>query len=97
MIPDSHKPLLEGAVYVILTTLMPDGQPQSTVVWASYDGEYIYVNTAEGRQKPENIRRDPRVTLVAIDTNSPYYWIEVRGKVVEMTEEGGVEHINELA
>ena len=96
-IPDSHKDLIEGPVYAVLTTLMPDGRPQSTVVWANTDGQHVLVNTAAGRQKDKNMRANPMVSLVAIDPQNPYRWIEVRGEVAEMTENGGVEHINELA
>ncbi len=96
-IPDSHKDLLEEPVYVVVTTVMPDGQPQSTVVWASYDGEFIYINTTTARQKARNLRANPKVTVVAIDTNNPYHWLEVRGEVIDTTEEGAVEHITELA
>lgn len=96
-IPVSHKDLLEGPIYVTLITVMPDGQPQATPVWASYDGERIWVNSALGRQKDRNMRRNPRVTVVAIDPQNPFRWIEVRGTVDEITEEGGVEHINALS
>lgn len=96
-IPDSHKDLLTGPVYSVLTTVMPDGQPQSTVVWCDYDGQRIRVNTAQGRQKEKNMRANPKVTLIAIDPNNPYRWIEVRGVVDEITEAGGVEGINALA
>ncbi|MBN1285033.1 MAG: PPOX class F420-dependent oxidoreductase [Anaerolineae bacterium] len=95
-IPDSHQDLLEGPVYAVVTTIMPDGQPQSSVVWASYDGEYVLFNTARGRQKDKNLQNNPKVSLLAIDTNQPFRWIEVRG-TVEMTEEGGLDHINQLA
>ena len=96
-IPDSHKDLLEGPVHVSLATVMPDGQPQVTVVWCNYDGEHVLVNTARGRQKDENMRQRPQVTVLAVDPEDPYRWIEVRGTVEEMTEEGAVEHIDELA
>lgn len=96
-IPDSYRDLLEGPIFAILTTLMPDGQPQSSVVWADYDGAHVLVNTAKGRQKERNMSARPKVTVLAIDTNQPYRWIEVRGEVVEITEEGGVDHIDKMA
>lgn len=95
-IPATHEALLYGPVVVALTTLMPDGQPQTTPVWCSYDGRYVYINTARGRQKDENIRRDPRVTLLAIDPADPYRYVEVRGVVDDITTEGAVAHIDEL-
>jgi PPOX class probable F420-dependent enzyme len=97
MIPASHQDLLDRPIYVVATTLMPDGQPQSTVVWWDYDGDFIRINTAEGRQKPRNIRRDPKITLLALDPNNGFHWLEIRGVVEEMTTEGGVEHIEALS
>jgi PPOX class probable F420-dependent enzyme len=96
-IPEDKKDLLEGSVVVTLVTLMPDGQPQGTPVWCSYDGTHILINSAKGRQKDHNMRSDPRVTVVAIDPENPYRYLEVRGEVVEITEEGALEHINSLA
>lgn len=95
-IPASHRDLLDGPVVVTLVTLMPDGQPQATPVWCNTDGDYVLVNSARGRQKDRNMVRDPRVTILAIDPQNPYRWIQVRGKVVEITEEGAVEHISAL-
>lgn len=97
VIPESHKKLLTDRYFAVLTTLMPDNQPQSTVVWADYDGEHVIVNTVLGRQKARNMAARPQVSLLAIDTNEPFFWLEVRGKVVEMTEEGALDHINKLA
>lgn len=96
-IPASHRDLLDGPVVVTLVTIMPDGQPQATPVWCNTDGEYVLVNTARGRQKDRNMTANPQVTLLAIDPQNPYRWLEVRGTVVEMTEQGGLEHINALA
>ncbi len=95
-IPAAYRDLLDGPVFVTLVTIMPDGQPQATPVWCNTDGDYVLVNSARGRQKDRNMARDPRVTVVAIDPQNPYRWIEVRGKVVEITEKSAVEHINAL-
>ena len=96
-IPEQYKDLIDGPIVVTLTTLMPDGQPQSTIVWCNSDDEHVLVNTAVGRQKPKNIALDPRVTIMAIDTTKPFRRMEIRGEVVEATEEGAVDHINQLA
>lgn len=80
-----------------LATLMPDGSPQVTPVWVDYDGTYLLVNTAEGRLKPENVRRDPRVALEVLSQSDPYTFVAVRGRVVEVTREGAWEHINKLS
>lgn len=95
-IPEDFKDLLEGPVYVALSTVMPDGQPQTTVVWCDYDGTYVRVNTARGRQKEKNMAARPKVSVLAVDPEDPYRWIEVRG-TVELTEEGAVDHIDSLA
>jgi PPOX class probable F420-dependent enzyme len=95
-IPDSHRDLLEKPVYAIVTTLMPDGQPQSTVVWADMEGDNVRFNTARGRQKDKNLQQDPRVTLVLVDPQDPFRWLEVRGTTT-MTEAGGREQIEALS
>lgn len=95
-VPETHRDLLEGPVVVSLVTLMPDGQPQATPVWCDYDGTYVRVNTAAGRQKYKNMLERPQVTVLAIDPKNPYRWLEVRGHVAESSEEDGLEHINRL-
>lgn len=97
MIPESHKDLLERPVIVSLATVLPDGQPQVTPVWVDYDGEYLRVNSAAGRQKDKNMRRDSKVTIMALDPDNGYRWLEVRGEVVEIDESAGLEHINSLS
>jgi PPOX class probable F420-dependent enzyme len=96
-IPESHRDLLEGPVYVTLATVMPDGQPQATVVWCSYDGSHVLINTRRGTQKEKNMRERPMATIMAIDPQNPYRYLEVRGSVDEITEEGALDHINQLA
>jgi len=96
-IPDSHKDLLERPVVVTLATVMPDGQPQATPVWCDFDGEYIRVNTARGRQKDKNMQRNGKVSILFIDPADPYRWLEIRGVVAEITEEGAFEHIDALS
>jgi len=96
-IPESHKELLTGPIVVSLVTVMPDGQPQATPVWCDYDGAYIIVNTARGRQKDRNMTRNAKVTILAIDPKDGYHWLEVRGVVDEITEKGAVEVIDKLA
>lgn len=96
-IPDDKRDLLDGPVVVTLVTLLPDGQPQATPVWCSYDGTHILVNSAKGRRKDRNMRTDPRVTIMALDPANPYRYLEVRGVVVEITEDGALEHINALS
>ncbi|GIX48175.1 MAG: hypothetical protein KatS3mg131_2386 [Candidatus Tectimicrobiota bacterium] len=80
-----------------LATLMPDGSPQVTPVWVDTDGTHILVNTAEGRWKARNVRRDPRVALAVTDRSNPYRMLSVRGRVVKITSEGADAHIDQLA
>ena len=91
------RKLFEEANFGHLATLMPDGSPQVTAVWVDFDGTHILVNTAEGRQKPRNVRRDPRVAIDIIRQGSEYAFAQVRGRVVEITSEGAEEHIDKLA
>jgi PPOX class probable F420-dependent enzyme len=96
-IPDSFKDLIEGPISVALTTVMPDGQPQTTVVWCNFDGTHVLVNTMSRFQKAKNMRTNPKVTLLAWRRRNPLRYLEVRGTVVEMTEEGAMQHLDELA
>ena len=96
-IPESHCDLLNGPRVAALTTIMPDGQPQTTVVWCNFDGAHVLVNTMRGFRKEKNMRANNRVTLLAYDPRNPLRFIEVRGTVVEMTEEGALEHLDRLS
>jgi PPOX class probable F420-dependent enzyme len=96
-ISEGVRKLFEEANFGHLATLMPDGSPQVTTVWVDFDGRHILVNTAEGRQKPRNIRRDPRVAIEVMSQENPYAHALVRGRVVEVTNDGAEEHIDRLA
>ncbi len=96
-IPQNYLDLFDKKAFGSLATLMPDGSPQVTPVWVDRDGDTVLVNTAKGRQKDKNIQRDPRVAVTLIDPENPYRYIEVRGRVVEMTEKGAKEHIDKMA
>jgi PPOX class probable F420-dependent enzyme len=96
-IPDEFLDLLCGKTCAALTTVMPDGQPQTTVVWVDYDGTYVLVNTMRGFRKERNMRANPKVTLLAFDPTEPLRSLEVRGTVVEMTEVGALEHLDRLS
>jgi PPOX class probable F420-dependent enzyme len=96
-IPKSYRDLLNGPRVAALTTVMPDGQPQTTVVWCNFDGTHVLVNTMRGFRKERNMRRNPKVTLLCYDPRHPLRFIEVRGTVVEMTEAGAMEHLDRLS
>jgi PPOX class probable F420-dependent enzyme len=96
-IPEDYRALLEGRIYATLATVMPDGQPQSTVVWCDYDGTHVLINTMRGFRKEKNMRANPRVTLLAYDQCNPLRSLEVRGTVIEMTETGALAHLDGLS
>jgi PPOX class probable F420-dependent enzyme len=80
-----------------LGTVMPSGAPQVTPVWFDYDGKFFRVNSAKGRVKDKNMRRNPAVALSIVDPANPYRHLSVQGRVVEITEQGGDAHIDRLA
>ncbi|MCB2178883.1 PPOX class F420-dependent oxidoreductase [bacterium] len=98
-VPESMADLLkdETKAMAFLATLMPDGSPQVTPLWFNTDGEYILINSAKGRVKDENMRARPEVALVIMDTNEPYRYLQIRGEVVEITEENADAHIHALS
>src|SRR2546425_383726 len=96
-IPDKYRDLFSKRAFASLGTLMPDGRPQVTPVWCDLEGDYVVFNSAKGRQKDRNVRRDPRVAMAIIDPDNPYRHLEVRGRVVEITEQGADAHIDKLA
>lgn len=96
-IPETHLDLFKKKAFAHLATLMPDGKPQSTPVWVDYDGKYVVINTAQGRQKDKNLQRDGRVALSIADPDNPYRYLEVRGRVAERTVAGADQHIDAMA
>ncbi len=96
-IPASHRDLVECPPVAALTTVMSDGYPQTSVVWCDFDGSFVRVNTMRGFAKERNMRRNPRVTLLCYDPRQPLRYLEVRGTVVEMTEDGAAAHLDALA
>lgn len=96
-IPAKFKDLFEKKAFASLATVMPDGQPQVTPVWADFDGRHVIVNSAKGRIKDRNMRRDPRVSLALIDPDNPYRYLQLQGRVVEITENGADQHIDKMA
>jgi PPOX class probable F420-dependent enzyme len=97
IIPDKYRDLLDRPIVVSLATLMNEGPPQVQPVWCNFDGTHILINTEKGRLKYRNMSRRPSVTILAIDPDNALRWLEVRGTVAGITEEGAFEHIDELA
>jgi PPOX class probable F420-dependent enzyme len=94
-VPESHRDLLTRPVIAVLTTLMPGGEPQSSLVWVDYDGACARVNTTLQRQKGRNLARDPRVSLLTVDPDDTSRYMQIRG-AAELVEEGAVEHLDDL-
>jgi PPOX class probable F420-dependent enzyme len=97
VIPEQYADLFSKKVFAGLATVMPDGSPQVTPVWIDYDGENVVFNTAVGRQKDKNLVAQPRVSVMLVDPENPYRYLEVRGTVAERTQDGADEHINKMA
>ena len=96
-IPEKYRDLFSKRAFASLGTLMPDGSVQVTPVWCDLEGDLVIVNTAKGRQKDKNMRRDPRVALAIIDPENPYRYLEIRGRVAEIVEDGADAHIDKMA
>jgi PPOX class probable F420-dependent enzyme len=96
-VPATHRDLLEKGACGHLATIAADGRPQVTPVWFDFVGGYIRVNSARGRAKDRNMRRDARVALSILDPDNAYRHLEIGGRVVEITEEGAKAHIDSLA
>jgi PPOX class probable F420-dependent enzyme len=95
-IPESHLDLVECPPVAALTTVMPDGSPQTSVVWCDFDGELVRVNTMRGFAKERHMRRNPRVTLLCYDPRDDARYLEVRGIVEDMTADGAMAHLDAL-
>lgn len=96
-IPATHQDLLQKPAFANLATLNPDGSPQVTPVWFEFDGQNIIVNTARGRVKDRNLKREPRVALSIVDPANPYRYLGIQGRVTEITENGADASIDKLA
>jgi len=96
-IPEKYLDLFKKQAFANLGTIMSDGSPQVTPVWVDYDGKYVRFNSAVGRVKDRNVRRDPRVSLSILDPENPYRYLAIRGRVVEITQQGADDHINSLS
>ncbi|MEU4125357.1 MULTISPECIES: PPOX class F420-dependent oxidoreductase [Streptomyces] len=94
---DDLKRLIDDSpVFATVATIQPDGSPQLSVTWLLRDGDQLLISTTEGRRKEQNLRRDPRITVMINPHDAPYTYAEVRG-TAELTTEGGQELINELS
>ncbi len=95
-LPDDVRRLLDDKTFVVVSTINPDGSPQSTVLWVKRDGDDVIFSTVRGRKKTRNLERDPRASVCAFDPAQPYSYFTIDGEVT-MVEDGGPELINELS
>ena len=96
-IPENVRDLFRKKGFAHLATVGADGRPQVTPVWVDLDNGHVRINTARGRVKDKNLKRNPNVALSVQDPDNPYRYVQVRGRVVEMTEKGADDHIDSLA
>ena len=97
VIPEKYVDLFSKKAFANLATVNPDGTPQVTPVWVDYDGTHVLVNSARGRRKDKNMETNPAVAISILDPDNPYRYLEVRGRVAEITEDGADEHIDKRA
>ena len=96
-IPEHFRDLLTKKAFASLATVMGDGSPQVTPVWFDFDGTHVRVNSAKGRVKDRNMRRNGQVALAIVDPENPYRYLAVRGRVEGITEAGADAHIDSLS
>ena len=92
-----YQDLFDKKAFAVLATVGADGHPQTTPVWVDFDGRHVRFNTARGRVKDKNLQRNPRVALTLMDPENPYRYVQIRGRVAEITEQGADAHIDALA
>jgi PPOX class probable F420-dependent enzyme len=95
-LPDLARRLIDENTFASLSTVNPDGAPQSSIIWVKREDDVVVFSTIRGRRKTRNMERDPRVSLNLFDPADPYAYVELRGSV-ELTEENGRELIQELS
>jgi PPOX class probable F420-dependent enzyme len=96
-IPEPYVDILKKKAFAHLATVGQGGAPQVTPVWVDWDGAHVRINTARGRVKERNLQSNPKVALSILDPDNPYRYVQIRGRVTEMTERGADAHIDQLA
>ena len=94
---EKYRDIFDKKAFAHLATVGADGKPQVTPVWCDFDGTHVRINTARGRVKDKNLKANPRVALAILDPDNPYRYVQVQGRVTEMTEQGADQHIDALA
>jgi PPOX class probable F420-dependent enzyme len=96
-IPETHRDLLERPIVSIIATANAAGNVHTAAVWRYFDGTYIKIETGRLAKKTQNIRENPQVSVISVDPDNAYRYIEVRGVVEAMPSEGALEHLNKMA
>lgn len=98
-IPENFHDLFNRPILAAFTTINPDGQPHTVPVWIDYDGEYARVNSPARTKKARNVQANSKVSLLIIDPENRYHWIEIQGTIGEVRDEahGARDHINKLS
>ena len=94
---DGVRELIRGKNFGHLSTIMSDGSPQVSTVWVDLEGDYVLVNTNEGRSKPRNVRRDPRVAIAIAESGNEYNAVFIRGRVIEIRPDADKAHIDRMS
>ena len=94
---EKYRDIFDKKAFVHLATVGANGRPQVTPVWCDFDGTHVRINTARGRVKERNLKANPSVALSILDPDNPYRYVQVQGRVTEMTEQGADQHIDALA
>ncbi|MGH7100923.1 MAG: PPOX class F420-dependent oxidoreductase [Acetobacteraceae bacterium] len=89
--------LQEKKAFAVLATTMADGSPQVTPVWFDYRNGRVRVNSAKGRVKTRNMQEGAAVAVAIIDPDNPYRYLQIRGRIARVAEEGAAQHIDSLA
>ena len=97
VIPASHADLLDKQTFWHIATMGPDDEIQSSPVWGGWDGEHFVFSLTRGRQKYENLVRNPTIALSGIDPENPYRYLEIRGTVVRVDDDSSNEFIDSMA
>ena len=92
-----YRDIFDKKTFCYVATVGKEGTPQITPVWCEFDGTHIVFNTARGRVKDKNLAKNPRVAVAAADPDNPYRYVQVRGRVAEITEQGADAHIDKMA
>ncbi len=98
-IPESTRDLFERPILCALSTINPDGQPHTVPVWCDLESGHVRVNSPDNTKKARNMNEGSKVTVLIIDPQSPYHWVEVQGHIAEIKDEshGARDHINSLS